>query len=437
MARKTITKTVHQHSAGPVPPEVMEKLQAIAEDYCTVKNYVYQRYSGIRSLAKLYPGYTVQNEMTKSGLRKKLGLPVACFYPAIFEALVDIRTRWEREKNLIRQRICRNESFSEADRHYLLFLTSVDKFFIAVLNHQLADLEAPAKLKGRYEELSRLVEADRLENYLRRQVRKIHGKPHAEKGDRFTMTIDGYRYGDHGIYLVTKERRKRVFVRLTDSNTYARQLEIRLLPAEQSLEVKAPIEVRVRQHEDYQAEVGAAMGMKVMLTTHEGHTYGEEIGKYHQALSGWMREEQSKYQKNCQANPGRKKHEARRRRLEEQLHSYINKELNRFLRTEKPARIYIMRFPRGNKRYGDRAVSYSVSTWQRGYIRSQLRLKCSEHAVDFVEVFGKDIGIECSQCGAIGSRENDVFRCECGHTVPEKQNTAQNAKKRGMSLQNK
>ncbi|MBD5521773.1 MAG: hypothetical protein HDR03_11265 [Lachnospiraceae bacterium] len=46
----------------------MRKLQEIADDYSRVKNYVYQRYGGINSLSKIYPGYTVQNEMTRSGL---------------------------------------------------------------------------------------------------------------------------------------------------------------------------------------------------------------------------------------------------------------------------------------------------------------------------------------------------------------------------------
>ena len=55
MLPDTICKTVRQHSRGKVPPEDMEKLQEIAEAYRKVKNYVYQRYGGIKSLAKIYP----------------------------------------------------------------------------------------------------------------------------------------------------------------------------------------------------------------------------------------------------------------------------------------------------------------------------------------------------------------------------------------------
>lgn len=59
MPPSTICKTVHQYNSKPVSKTDMEKLQEIAKDYRAVKNYVYQRYGGIRSLPKLYPGYTV------------------------------------------------------------------------------------------------------------------------------------------------------------------------------------------------------------------------------------------------------------------------------------------------------------------------------------------------------------------------------------------
>ena len=431
MANRTITKTVRQYSAAPVLPDVMEKLQAVANGYCAVKNYVYRRYGGIRSMGKLYPVYTVQNEMTKTGLRKALGLSGASFYPAVFEALVDIRNQWDKEKGMVGKRVRENEAFSDADRHYLRFLLSIDSIFVAVLNRQ--SFEVSEKIRNRYEELSRAVDAPRLENYLRRQIRKIHANPRTDATDSFVATIDGYRYADHGIYLATTERRKRVFVPLTDNNRYTRQIEVRLFPKENRIELRVPIERRVREHADYCAELGLAMGMKVMLTTHDGHNYGEDIEKYQQDLTLWMREEHDKYQKNHLANPGRKKYEAEKRRREEHLHSYINKEINRLLRTEKPRVVCIMKFPQGNRRYGEKSVSYSIRSWQRGYIRKQLMQKCKENAVEFVEVFGKGIGTECSRCGGTGTKEDGVFSCVCGYSVPEKQNVAQNAKKRGLS----
>lgn len=431
MQSKTLIKTVRQYSAGVVPTEVMDKLLTIASDYRFVKNYVYKRYGGIKSLAKLYPGYAVQNEMTKDGLRKRLGLPGAYFYPAIFEALTNIRDSWGKVKKRIGRRVRQNESFTEADRHYLRFILSIDKAFDAVLNRRT--IELPAKMQKRYGELVALVNVGRLNNYIRRQTRKLHITLNTDNHTHFSTTIDGYRYGNHGIYLATKEYRQRLFIPLTDNNSYSHQLDIRLLPDESKVEIQAPIEVRVQQHDDYLAEVGLAMGMKVMLTTDAGHTYGEEIEMYHHAYDNWFREEHRKYQVNCAANPGRKKYTTEKNRREERLHSYINRELNRFLQNEKPAVVFLMKFPQGNKRYGDKSTGYAVHRWQRGYIRQQLMLKCRQHSVEVVEVFGKDIAKECSRCGGMGKREGDEFICVCGYRAPVKQNVAANVKKRGLT----
>ena len=80
---KTICKIIKQYNKGPVASEDMRKLQEIAEDCRKVKNYVYDRFGGIGGLPKLYPGYTVQNEMTKTGLRGELKLPSVYFYLAV------------------------------------------------------------------------------------------------------------------------------------------------------------------------------------------------------------------------------------------------------------------------------------------------------------------------------------------------------------------
>ena len=80
--KDTIYKTVYQYNQIPLSAADIERLQEIARDCRQVKNYVYDRYSGIRSLSKLHPGYTIQNEMTKSGLREKSSVRV--FLPVCF-----------------------------------------------------------------------------------------------------------------------------------------------------------------------------------------------------------------------------------------------------------------------------------------------------------------------------------------------------------------
>lgn len=426
-----ICKTVHQYNRGPVPEENMQKLLEIAKDYREVKNHVYARYGGIASLSKIYPGYTVQNEMTAGGLRERLNMPSVYFYLAVFDALGDIKSQWTRTKSKLLKLVNKNEGFTPEEKHYIRFLLKVNNAFEAALNQKPVELDK--KLNRQYGELAEQVDTEKLHRYLCRQVRKYHVKLHTDTADGFSIAERAYRYADHGIYISIKEKRKRVFIPLTDSKQYKCQCHIKLYPKEHNIEIKVPVYVTVRSHDDYQNQVGVAVGFYTMLTTDEGHQYGEELGTYQTAFSDWVRQQTGSYNRNRDSNPGRKKYNAKKRRLEEHLHSYINHELNRFLQTEKPKTVYVVKLPRPKAGGWNKAINHSITQWQRGYIRKRLTQKCQEQSVELVEVLGKNISNECSSCGAIGKKTDGTFTCPaCGYEAEEKTNTARNVKKRGQ-----
>lgn len=105
-----------------------------------------------------------------------------------------------------------------------------------------------------------------------------------------------------------------------------------------------------------------------MLTTHNGNQYGKELGKYQIEYANWMRIQTGIYNRNRKNNPGRKKYEDKKRRLTEQLHSYINHELNCFLQTEKPHTIYMIKMPDSGMKHVNPQINNIMSMWQRGYI---------------------------------------------------------------------
>ena len=146
MPSESICKIVHQYNKDPVSGEDMEKLREIAGDYAAVKNYVYQRYGGVKSLSKLYPGYTVQNEMTKSGLRESLGLPSVYFYLAIFDALGEIKAQWTRTKSATLNNVNQNQGLSAEEKHFLRYLLKVNNAFESALNG--TDMERAARRKS-------------------------------------------------------------------------------------------------------------------------------------------------------------------------------------------------------------------------------------------------------------------------------------------------
>lgn len=426
-----ICKTVHQYNREPVPEESMQKLLEIAEDYREVKNHVYARYGGIASLSKIYPGYTVQNEMTAGGLRERLNMPSVYFYLAVFDALGDIKSQWTRTKSKLLKLVNKNEGFTSEEKHYIRFLLKVSNAFEAALNQKPIELDK--KLNKQYGVLAEQVDTGKLHRYLCRQVRKYHVKLHTDTVDGFSIAERAYRYADHGIYISIKEKRKRVFIPLTDSKQYKCQCHIKLYPKEHNIEIKVPVYVAVRSHGDYQNQVGIAFGFYTMLTTDDGHSYGEELGAYQTAFSDWVRQQTGSYNRNRDSNPGRKKYNAKKRRLEEHLHSYINHELNRFLQAEKPETVYVVKLPRPKAGGWNKTINHSITQWQRGYIRKRLTQKCQEQSVELIEVLGKNISNECSNCGAIGKKSDGTFTCPaCGYEAEEKTNTARNVKKRGQ-----
>ncbi len=381
---KTICKTVCQYNSAPVPAGDMEKLLEIAKDYRKVKAYVYQRYGGISGLCKLYPGYEIQNEMTASGFRGETGIPSVYFYLAIFDALSDIRGQWTIVKNRIRKLVGKNEDFTAEEKHYLRFVLKADKAFAGVLVQKPpAEWGMKETSLRQYNKLEiRLAEqqaeagktsAQRLKRYLRRQARRYYTRPQARAEDGFSLSKSTCRYGDHGIYISTKESRKRVFIPLTDGNTYKSQPYLKLYPLEGRIELRAAVRVRIHIHPDYNNHVEIRFGNLVMLTTREGHLYGEHFGTYWKELADIAGEPDKNNGKN--ENAAGKKYNAKLSRAREHFYSYVNMELNRFLREEKPAAIYLIQPPLSGK-----------SIFTNEYVRDRLVQKCLEHSVRIVKI---------------------------------------------------
>lgn len=431
--KTTIYKTIYQYNQIPISAADMEKLQEIARDCREIKNYVYDRYSGIRGLSKIYPGYTVQNEMTRSGLRERLGLPSVYFYLSIFDALGDIKSQWAHTKSRIEKNIRDNPNLTSKDRHYLRFVMKQSQCFEAVLTG------TKPNLSGVWEEGYRDVCADvdthRLDQYLCRQVRRHLNRPHTDAADGFSASPKGYRYADHGIYLSMKESRKRLFILLTDNNRYSRQIYIRLYPEERRITLNVPSEVRQRHPVGYGGEIGMAVGLKCMFVTDQGRTYGEKYLEYQSALTDYVRERLPGHRRNAKNNPGMKKYNEGKARLEKALHDYVNAEINRMMETERPGIIYLPKLPAKSKAGFNRRVNATINMWQKGFVKSRLVQKCRERSVELVEVFAKGISSQCSSCGAEGMKNEGMFQCQsCGTELPERQNTARNILKRGNGL---
>ena len=142
MSEETITKNIWQYSEK-LDDETMSFLREIAIDYNKVKNYALARYSGIKSIDKLVPGYEILNEMRAGGLRQQLNLPVVYFEMAIFEAIWDIKAMWQNLKNKITSLANQNEDLSDDDKSYIRLVMKINSVYSAILNDR--QYEMPQK----------------------------------------------------------------------------------------------------------------------------------------------------------------------------------------------------------------------------------------------------------------------------------------------------
>lgn len=438
-----ITKTAILYSE-PLPDETMEFLRRLAQDYCKVKNYVYGRYSGIANVNRLTPVYNILNEMRYCGLRQQLDIPVVYYELAIAEAVGDIKGMWGVLKNKIRGLISENENLSEQDRLYIRTVLKINSVFAAILNHQ--EYEIPDKAKDLE------IDIRRLDNLVRRLVRRHLKTPRQEKADSFLVSSAGYRPEETGLYLTSRVPRKRVFLPVRGIGKPDRQL--RVIIRDNDVKIAYPIDVEARKREDYTNTVYAFIGYSDMLTLSNGNVYGRALGSLvapeTERLSDKNNERSRIYavyrRKNRQAadereeikerisekleenNLGRKKYDEQKRRMREKTRNFINAEINRMFREEKPAKIVITRPVTKNraKNYS-KTLNRKLSRSFRRYIRDQIVFKCRLNMVELLEINSKGTGSICSSCRREGKRVKADFICEvCGYHSTIAVNSARN-----------
>ena len=436
MEQTTITRIIWQHSEV-LPDETMDFLRGIEADYGKVKNYVYARYSGIRNVGRLTPVYDILTEMRHCGLRTQLNLPVVYYELAVADAVTDIKSMWGSLKNKIRELIRANENLSEDDRMYIRTVLKLNSVFAAVLNRQC--YEMPDNSKGLD------LDVERLNNLIRRLVRRYLSAPEVHKHYGFRVTPAGYKYQDGGIYLVSRTKRQRVFLPLRDDKTADRQIQIHL--HEKSVAIAIPLEKKINIHPDYQGNVYVHIGYRDLFTLSNGHRYGEDFYQLADPETERLCHKNAErmkhyqiYQKNLKTgdkqkasnivenNLGKKKYHDQKQREWEKTCNYINAEINRMLETERPEKIVITKYIyKGRKRYRDKSVNRRLTRSFRGYIRERLIYKCRVNGIALIEISSKGTGSICSACGEKGERQGQEFICKgCGFHAPIALNSARN-----------
>lgn len=439
-AESTVTKTIWQYSM-PLPDETMEFLRGVAADCCKVKNYVYGKYSGVRSFNNLTPVYNILNEMRHCGLREQLNLPVVYYELAIADAVTNIKCNWGTVKKRVGDCITANENLSDCDKIYLRTVLKMNGVYAAILNRQ--EYEMPRNAAGLD------IDVKRLNNLLCRLTRRYLTQPKTDGTDTFRVSPNGYSYKNGAIRIVCRVPRKRVSIPLRDSRTFDRQIQVQIRQHDVALAV--PVEAKVKRHQDYASTIYIHIGNKDMFTLSNGNVYGallEELTNPEtERLAAKNRERRKMYTAYTQSaedgdaaksakieanNLGKLKYDRQKEREKEKTTTFINSEINRMIRTEKPARIVITKQVTKNKtKIYAKSANRKLARSFNGYIRERLAYKCKIHSIELVKISSKYTGNICSVCGAEGKRQGKEFVCEsCGAKTTIALNSARNIEQR-------
>lgn len=435
-AVSTITKTIWQYSEL-LPQETMEFLKGIASDCCIVKNYVYAKYSGIKSLNRLTPVYNILNEMRCCGLREQLNLPAVYYELAIADAVTDIKARWGIVKNKIGELVSVNENLNANDKLYLRTVLKLNNVYAAILNHQ--EYEMPRNAK----DLD--INVKRLNNLLCRLTRRYLTQPKTDNKDSFRISPNGYSYKDGAMRVVCRIPRKRISIPLKDSRTFDRQIQIHI--KENFVALAVPVETKIKKHQDYINTVYIHIGHRDMFTLSNGTIYGkaldELVSPETERLARKNRERRRMYTifeqstesgdtrkaDNIEANNlGKSKYVKQKEKEKTRTTDFINAEINRMFKTEKPKKIVITKpVVKDKTKYYSKSVNRKLTRNFRSYIKERLVYKCQIHSVELIEINSKGTGRICSVCGAEGKRQNMEFICEnCGLKTTIALNSAKN-----------
>ena len=420
-----IIKNVRQYSYE-LDNTTIEELLEIGRRYKSVKNYVYSRFSGIKSLLVIEKPRKIRDEWTHSRFYEQWKLPARYWKLALAEAIGNINSQWTNIKKAIRKQAYRNDHLSYEDRYYINYILSTNKLYYKVLNN--IEFDIPKKFENKD------LNFKYLNNLIKRYTRRYKGKvPYTNKINSFSIDPGLYRYSDDCIYITTLSKRKRTPIRLKDSNKYNLTLKVTIIDNNR-IKIDVPLKIRTKENTSENI-IGIDKGYRYLLATSNGNLYGEKLNYYlrkeTERLSDknknrnrfyalrrkYIEEGSTKKAENIlKNNLGKKKYRKNKNKHDETVKSYINKNIDDFIKSEKPKEIVMenLDFVSWNDKY-PKDVNRKLSRWIKGYIRSRLEYKCKLNDIKFTYINPAYTSQICNKCGRFGVRDGDSFVCEyCG-----------------------
>ena len=420
-----------------------------------IKNYVWSRYSGIGSLLK-QSGWTIRDELIQEDLLSKK-ITKTFSRTAIEKSASTIKSNWTRTKKSVKKAIAQNENLTEDDKHYLFLCLKHTPTLYNILNYKKIDYTTDY-----FKDLK--VDVHRLNNLLRRYIRRYKTKAHTNKAN-VILPSSLYKFNpcNNEFTLTGKKRNSKVKITLI-GNVPKLKGTLELVKNQKSNQyyLHVPLDriINKKKMTDESEILGLDVGITDLITLSNGSIYGansaelfynlsdnlvnknrSRLFSYKQKLEKRIVIEQDQSKKSIleqklrnleENNLGFKKRSSKIGKYKSRIVSHINCELNKMVKEENIEEIVREDLNWSSKRKNvNRKQRNRFSTWSKGVLLERLSVKLAEKGIKETIVNPAYTSQVCCKCNHLGSRKGKEFKCSnCNLSIDADFNASINIKER-------
>ena len=420
-----------------------------------IKNYVWSRYSGISSLLK-QSGWTIRDELIQKDLLSKK-ITKTLSRVAIEKSASVIKTNWITTKKKVKKAIAQNENLTKNDKRYLYLCLKHTPTLYNILNYKKVDYQT---------DYLRVLNVDvhRLNNLLRRYIRRYKTKSHTNKAN-IILTSNLYKFNSNNktFTFSGKSKHSRIEISLI-GNVPKLKGTLELVKNQKSNQyyLHIPLDrVISKKSMTNESEIlGLDVGITDLITLSNGSVYGANSAELFYALSdnlvnknrsrlfAYKRKLEKRISvekdlvkksilelklKNLKENNlGSQKRNSIIGKYKSRIVSYINCELNKMVKEEDLKEIVREDLNWINKKKNvNRKQQNRFSTWSKGVLLERLSVKLYEKEIKETIVNPAYTSQVCCKCNHLGNRNGKVFKCSnCSISIDADFNASINIKKR-------
>ena len=420
-----------------------------------IKNYVWSRYSGIGSLLK-QSGWTIRDELIqKDLLSNKISKTLSRV--AIEKSASTIKTNWIATKKEVKKAISQNENLTEDDKRYLYLCLKHTPTLYGILNYKKVDYQTDylKDLK---------VDVHRLNNLLRRYIRRYKTKPHTNKAN-VILTSNLYKFNSNNKeFSFTGKKKHSLIVITLIGNVPKLKGTLELVKNQKTNQyyLHVPLDriISKKKITEKSETLGLDVGMTDLITLSNGSVYGansselfytlsdnlvnknrSRLFSYKQKLEKRIATEQDLTKKTIlelklknlnENNLGPKKRISKISKYKSRIVSHINCELNRMVKEEDVKEIVREDLNWSTKKRNvSRKQQNRFSTWSKGTLLERLSVKLAENGITETIVNPAYTSQVCCKCNHLGNRKGKEFKCSnCNLSIDSDFNASINIKKR-------